>query len=209
MLLILLFAVCSSAFGESITPPHRSGEITVKASLKKDPVQFIRLGSFVATFEKTTLDEIKDALSLGAIQHAGDAGESQYWLCYSLPGQRIWLISHGEMGGSDHALTQVQAITTSPTFSTHQEKAACPSIPWQYQSISTSFGWIGKSKKALLNILGQPSGIKGNRLIFFYRGTEIGPYYDKQVEWDVLGFVEAEIIDDKISSLYASHVTSY
>lgn len=57
-----------------------------------DPVQEIRLGRFVAIFEKTTLGEIRDALGVGTVKHTGDAGQSLYWLCYSLQGRKSDLI---------------------------------------------------------------------------------------------------------------------
>lgn len=202
--LMLFLALSNAAFSESMSPPPTRGMITVSATLKTDPVQSIHLGDFVAEFEKTTLGEIRDTLGLGSIQHTGDAAESQYWLCYSLPSQRVWLISHGEMGGSDHALTQVQSVSTSSPGN-----ALCPQIPTRFQIISLNFGWIGTTKEYLLKVLGQPSGIEDNRLIYYYGGKKSGIYQGQSVEWDVIGYVEVVIIDNKVSSLYASHVTSY
>ena len=65
---------------EPTNPPPIGEKITVPATLKVDPVQEIRIGSFKAEFEKTTLGEILNVLGIGSIQHAGDAGGSQYWL---------------------------------------------------------------------------------------------------------------------------------
>ena len=203
-LFMLFLAFSNTAFSESLSPPSTHGMITVPATLKADPVQSIRIGSFIAEFEKTTLGEIRDTLGLGSIQHSGDAAESQYWLCYSLPNQRVWLISHGEMGGSDHALTQVQSISTSSPGN-----ASCPQIPKHFQTISLNFGWIGTTKVSLLKALGPPSGIENGHLIYYYSGKKSGIYQGQSVEWDVIGYVEAVIIDNKVSSLYASHVTSY
>lgn len=206
ILLMFFLALSNIAFSGSLSPPPTHGMITVPATLKSDPVQSIRIGDFVAEFEKTTLGEIRDTLGFGSIQHSGDAAESQYWLCYSLPSQRVWLISNGEMGGSDHALTQVQSTLTS---STSQENTACPQIPTRFQTIYLNFGWIGTTQESLLKALGQPSGIKDSRLIYYYSGKKSGVYQGQSVEWDVTGYVEAVIIDNKVSSLYASHVTSY
>jgi hypothetical protein len=203
---MFIFVIYNIAFCESLIPPPTHDMIIVKATLKTDPVQSIRFGSFVAEFEKTTLDEIRDTLGSGLIQHTGDAAQSQYWLCYSLSSQHIWLISHGEMGGSDHVLTQVQAIST---ISTSEVNAECPQIPTRFQPISSNFGWIGTSQNSLLNTLGQPSGTQGDRLIFYYAGKKPGSYYGQRVEWDVIGYIEVVIVDKKVSSLYATHVTSY
>jgi hypothetical protein len=200
---ILVVVLCGNVFGESSAPPTARDTITVPATLNVDPVQEMRLGSFVVKFEKTTLTEIRDALGTGSIEHAGDAGESHYWLCYSLPGQRVWLISHGEMGGSEHALTGVHAISMK---STPQVNASCPSIPNRFQSISFYFGWIGTDQQSLVKSLGQPSGKEGGNFIFFFHRKI---YKEKTVIGDVIGYVEATIVDNKVTSLKASHVTSY
>jgi len=197
-----LYAVAGQR-GESTYPPRTSEIITVPATLKIDPIQEIHIGNFKAEFERTTLGEILEALGIGSIQHAGDAGGYQEWLCYALPNQRIWLIS-SEMGGG--RLTQVHAISKR---SASQGNAACPQIPTRFQSISMNFGWLGTTQKKLLKALGQPSGTQDSRLMYFYAGKKPGLYGGQSVEWDVTSYVEAVIVDNKISSLYASHVTSY
>lgn len=205
--IIILSSLCHNSFGETTEPPPPTNErITVSATLKVDPIQEIRIGSFKAQFEKTTLGEILDALGIGSIQHAGDAGGSQYWICYSSPNQRIWLISHGEMGGSDHALTQVQAISTR---STSPGNAACPQIPIRFQSVSMNFGWIGTSQEKFLKAPGQPSGKQDGLFIYYYAGKKLGMYDGQSMEWDVTSYVEVVISDNKVSSIFASHVTSY
>jgi hypothetical protein len=103
LILTLLFALCNNALSESRNPPPIREHSDVPATLKIDPVQKIRIGNFVAEFEKTTLAEIRNAHDSGSIEHSGDAGGGQYWLCYSKPGQRIWFISPDEMGGPKHS----------------------------------------------------------------------------------------------------------
>jgi hypothetical protein len=200
-----LYAVAGQS-NDSTNPPPRGEIIKVSATLKVDPVQEIRIGNFKAKFEKTTLGEILNSIGIGSIQHAGDAGESQYWLCYSLPRQRIWLISHGEMGGPHHRLTQVHSITN---VLISQGNDACPRIPTRFQSISMNFGWLGTSRENLLKVLGQPSGSQDDRLIYYYAAKKPGLFRGQHVEWDVTGYVEAVIANNKISSLFASHITSY
>lgn len=205
--LYLLIAEClygvAGQRGESTDPPGTSEIITVPATLECDPIQEIHIGSVKAEFEKTTLGETLNAIGIGSIQHAGDAGGYQEWLCYSLPSQRIWLIS-SEMGGG--RLTQVQAISTR---STSRGNAACPQIPTRFQLIFMNFGWLGTTQENLLKSRGQPSGRKDGRLMYFFAGKKPGLYGGQSVEWDVTSYVEAVIVDNKVSSLYASHVTSY
>lgn len=197
-------------FTEPTNPPPVLEAITVPATLKIDPVIKINIGTgigtFKAEFEKTTLGEIRDLLNSGSIQHAGDAAESQYWLCYTLSDQRVWFISHGEMGGPEHALTQVQASTQS---STYHGNLSCPEMPARYKSISLDFGWIGTTEKSFLEAIGAPSGRKGGRLMYHYADTIQKKHNGKVIKGDVTSYVEVTILDNKINSLDVSHVTSF
>lgn len=193
---------------ELIWPPFIEGKIKVPPTLKTDPLTSMRIGTFEVKLEETTLGDIINEVGVGSIQLTRETGESQYYLCYSLPDQHehIWLISHGEMGGPDHALTQVYAVSTTKPI---RENVSCPQIPARFQSISMKFGWIGTTQKKLFASLGKPSGSKDGRLMFFYEGKTPGIYEGKSVEFDVISYVEVVIDDGKISSIYASHVTSY
>ncbi|MHB8844193.1 MAG: hypothetical protein ACYC7L_05530 [Nitrospirota bacterium] len=203
----ILACLCLNSFSESIEPPPaRDGRIAVPATLKTDPILNVNIGKFKAKFEKTTLGEILKTVGVGTIHHAGDAGGSQYWLCYTLPNQRVWLISNGEMGGSDHVLTQVQAISTKQDSLVN---TSCPQIPTPFQTISMNFGWIGTTQESLIRVLGQPSGKDGGRFKYLYEGKEPGVSDGQKMEWDVLSFLEVTIANNEISSVYASHVTSY
>ncbi len=186
-------------------PPPEGLVRSVPATLQKDPVRQIRLGKFTATFERTTLDEIRKAVRAGSIDHAGEAGGSQYWICYSLPGQRVWLISNGEMGGPDHVLTQVHAVSGSG----FRRTAACPLLPKRFRPVLFDFGWLGSGRKRILKTLGAPSGTPGNLLIYLYEGTRSETSGGEHLEWDVTTYVEAAIVKGAVASLYVSHVTSY
>jgi hypothetical protein len=190
---------------ESTSPPATNDIISIDATLKVDPVRKIQIGKFIAGFESTTLDEIRKFLGTGSIDHSGDAGSSQYWLCYSLPGQRVWFISHGEMGGSTHVLTQVRVISTDPK---KVENKSCPTLPPEVKPIQFDFGWIGTTKESLIDSLGQPSGIDGNALIYYYQGKKTATYSGVHADWDVLGYVKVIFENNKIISIYASHITS-
>ena len=206
--ILLAYNLCARADQtcDSTKPPNIGDIITVPATLKVDPIQEIRVGSLKAEFEKTTLTEIRSAIGTGSIQHSGDGEERQFWLCYSLPSQRVWLISDGEMGGGNHTLTQVHAISIK---STSQGNAACPQeIIARFRSISMNFGWLGTTQKKLLKTLGQPSGRQDGRLMYYYAGKEPDYYDGKLIEWDVTSYIEATIVDNKVSSLYVSHVTT-
>ena len=206
-LVILLSSFSPSSSGESVElPPHREGRITVPPTLKTDPIHEITIGNFKAKFEETTLSEILKAVGVGTIQYNRDDGVGQYWLCYSLPHQRVWFISNELMSGSEYELTQVQAVSIKPTSIVN---ASCPQIPPRFQTISMNFGWIGSSQETLVKVLGQPSGKNDGHFQYLYEGNESGMYQGQKVEFDVLGFIDATIVNNKISSVYVSHVTSY
>jgi hypothetical protein len=71
------------------------------------------------------LGEILQSARTGAIHHPGDAGQSEYWVCFTTPygaqTQRIW-VSAGELGGPEHTVggvyghgeRSVEAITFMP-----------------------------------------------------------------------------------------------
>jgi len=204
--LILFVSLTGTALCTPVAPPVVGDEITAPATLENDPVQQIYLGGFVAKFEEKTLGEILAAVGHGSIEHAGDASESQYWLCYSLPYQRLWLISHGEMGGVDHTLSAVSAQSIN---SGNVENSMCPTLPTAFQPVSFDFGWLGTDKEKVIQSLGQPSATEDNRIMFFYEGKQPGPYQGQTVDWDVLGYVEMVLEDGKVTFINASHVTSY
>lgn len=182
---------------------HADQQVEVPATLKVDPVRQARFGGFIVRFEKTTLAEIRKAIGSGSIAHKGDAGKSVYSLCYSLPDQVIRVDSHGEMGGLEHRLT---GISASLTDASSDKGDPCPKMPRQFQPVSFDFGWIGTPRKSLVKTLGQPSGSRGNTLVFHYHQPI---HKDKQVIGDVTSRVETTLANDKVISLKAWRVTSY
>ncbi len=204
-ILIFTLATNSDLMANSTSPPATNDRISVDATLKKDPASKLQIGKFVAELEMTTLDEIRAFLGAGSIEHSGDAASSRFWLCYSLPGQRVWFISHGEMGGSKHVLTQVQVISTKGK---EGENVNCPILSDGSYTIKFDFGWIGTTKASLINFLGQPSGEVGNTLMFLYQDKKKETRNGEEIDWDVLGYVEVIIENNKILSINASHVTA-
>lgn len=113
------------------------------------------LGDYHLRFEETTLAQIQQTIKVNSgIAHQGDAGDSIYWLCYTLPakhaGQRLWLIASGEMGGPEHSITELavqRANGATPT-------ADCPALPSRFQPVKldNSTVWPGQTQdEALLH----------------------------------------------------------
>jgi hypothetical protein len=199
------------SFAGSPPPPRAASDaITVAPTTAKDQVRSLQFGEFTALFEKTSLEEIRARLGGNPISHAGDASESIRWLCYSLPGEIIWLISN-PMGGMQ-ALMQVVAESISNSDPRVQ---SCSPIPQALRPVSLEFGWLGISEAELHRRLGQPSGTRSNWQLFFFQGKVSGPYRapgaetPSNVAYDVLAYVEARLKNGVVSALRASHVTSY
>lgn len=85
--------------------------------LTAPPPVALKAGSIALVFEGTPLADIAKELG-GTIQHAGDAADSTYWLCYQQPGSAtapaavVWFQS-GELGGEAHTLAAI-AVETAP-----------------------------------------------------------------------------------------------
>jgi hypothetical protein len=89
----------------------------------------------------------------------GDAGDSVYWLCFTNPGRtgfadQIWIVSNGEMGGSEHDITEVIARRAHGQPLTRR----CPKLPVDMRSLSfDDHLWLGDSDETVRSKLGSPS----------------------------------------------------
>jgi hypothetical protein len=162
LLLGILVGTACASFAQTPPPAGPFDAITWKAASKEIPSSGVRMGTLIVRFEKTTLDDVRRAASAGDIAHRGDAGESAYWLCYTSVGktavERIWVISHGEMGGPEHFVTDVSAQRLPHESAT----ADCPALPGNLMPVSLDNGlWLGASEKAATRKLGASSFRKG------------------------------------------------
>lgn len=133
------------------------------------------MGSFGVEFEKTTLDDIRRSAHVGDIAHQGDAGESHYWICYTnltaTHVEKIWIISHGEMGGPEHHVTNVSA-TLSPDGAASKD---CPALPASMKQVSLDKGlWLNASVKHAHAKVGPPSHIQGHWRSYDFQGKVPG-----------------------------------
>jgi hypothetical protein len=216
VLALTLMAAPTSLVGEPLPPPPELEEITGPPTLRQMPATQLTLGGLVARFERTTLASIQAAAKAGTIEHQGDAGASIYWLCYTVPHgkllERIWIVAHGEMGGSDHAITEVSAEQLPSGSVTPDE---CPLFPPALRPLSLDRGvWLGLSRSQLIHSLGRPSGAHGDWLEFVYAGkvklsTEGTDQGSKEsTDWNETSLLAARLIGDKVVALYALKVTS-
>jgi hypothetical protein len=207
---LLIGILASTAFASfAQTPPPASpfDAMTWKATRKVSPSAGVRMGTLFVRFEKTTLEDVRRAASVGDIAHRGDAGESTYWLCYTSPGkteiERIWVVSHGEMGGPEHYVTGVSAEVLTNGSAT----ADCPALPDHLKPLSLDNRlWLGASERAATRKLGASSFRTGAwRSYDFQRkvpGKCEGGAFDRSASL-LLHFQKG-----RVNSLQVGHVTS-
>ena len=137
-LLLLTYGTVCAAEGteQTVAPPELPDDTFEHVPSTVDQrlsLQFA-LGKFVGSFEETTLRDVMEIAGSGDIQHRGDAGQSMYWLCYSLTSshspQRLWIISNAEMGGSKHAVTEIDVESVSTGTAS---VPSCPELPKNLQ----------------------------------------------------------------------------
>ena len=76
---------CPHVYSADFAPPPKYPlEVAPTPTTKATPTSSIMIGSIKIIFGKTTLSEALKQINLGKIQHEGDAGDSAYWLCYSI-----------------------------------------------------------------------------------------------------------------------------
>ena len=202
----------SSAASQTLEPPSRPEEIPGEGTLKIQPAVGVLMGQQFVRFERTTLAEVLRAAGRGSIAHHGDAGGSEYFLCYTqlskpLP-VRLWVISNGEMGGPDHAVTEVIARRIEAADAAN---GGCPSLPRHLQPVALDRGiWIGTARDELRRKLGRESATRDEAwLVFNFLGTVPGRVHGKAVDFDVTNILEARISGGRVEAISATHITSY
>lgn len=180
--------------GDSISWPQRSQNKTVT---------HLMMGSFKVELEETTLGQVIGAAGNGEIAHQGDAGESIYWLCYTVPNERIWIIADGEMGGTEHRVGQIVAQEMRGTQSTKD----CPSLSSNLLPLHLDKSiWLGTTKEAATHNLGTPSHTEGSWQSYNYSGKVPGACSPEG--FDLLNWMLLKIEGGKVVELRAGQVTS-
>lgn len=203
MLIQLAPRLLNAAPAEGIIPPptmpnmnHIPSKLTAPATSK------VLLGKLIVELELTTLGEVQKSAGVGAIQHMGDAGGSEDWLCYttSLRGQseRIW-ISSGELGGSEHAVDSFYAVANTNS----KESAHCPELPARLRPVSLGSPiWLGSSPHQLNALYGEPSMKSSGWWFYSYSGKVPVNGFDR------LAILGAHVINGKIVGLFVSQATT-
>ncbi|MEQ1931386.1 MAG: hypothetical protein ABL957_12785 [Parvularculaceae bacterium] len=191
---------------DNAPPVHPQWDFDKWPRSQKSPVSKVAFGDFNVELEKTPLEAVRRFAGVGAIQHRGDAHESQYWLCYTSDSsggpERIWFES-GEMGGADRAVLSFQAKAVSRTAP--EESADCPILPKSLLPVSLGNRiWLGSSETQLNKFLGEPSARRGD---WRYYASERKIQLDTEDFYE-LGYLAVKIEEAVIAHLYQSQITS-
>lgn len=201
-LLALALLGIGPAFAAVLPPAAPFPDITWAARSKTEPATRLDMGTFEVRFEQTTLASVRRAAGLGTVAFQGDAGDSMAWLCYTLPEQRVWIMS-GEMGGPAHTVMSValQALREAPASD------ACPMLPDRMRPIALRGAIrLGMPVAKALQQLGPPSHKEGAWLSFDFqakiRGNCAPDGFDR-MNWLLLKAVHGHVV-----TIRAGQVTS-
>ena len=200
-----------AAHGSSIAasiPPLNSpfSEQNWKSTLPVPPSSGVQFGTLRVNFEKTTLGDVQTVVGEGTIEHQGDAGDSVYWLCYTVASssraERIWIVSSGEMGGADHEVTGVSAQLSDVRHST----ASCPALPGRFLPASIDHHlWLLSSARDVEKALGAPSHSASPWVSFDFEGKIQGKC---EGGFDRFNGLTLRVENGIVTGLQASQVTS-
>jgi hypothetical protein len=199
---LILNSQAVHAEGVSMPPPELPRSDKLRAKLHSSPLTKISLGTQDVLLESTTLKDVIRSVGVGTIEHRGDAGDSQYWICYTASAgkksQRIWIMS-GEMGGDQHDVNSFHAEEVeSPTKSN-----LCPELPANLTPMS--FGrsiWIGSSMRQITDWLGESSVSTNGWSFYSYSGPS------SLKDFDEATFIAVRYINGRVVSLFASKTTT-
>lgn len=164
----------------------------------------ITLGSLRITLEQTKLTQVQQALG-GRIAHHGDAGDSLYWLCYTLPEmkQRLWL-AYDEMGaGSINHI--YAAVSTQPA----SQSCPVPKVAIKQPPALDNGLWLGATQAQVNSTLGKPTLRHGRWQTFLQWRKQPSVHQGKKVESDLLNDVDLTMSNGRVNVLHAHQVESY
>jgi hypothetical protein len=205
--LMFVLAANASSIAAGVPPPNSPfSEQSWKSTLPVPPSSGVRFGTLRVEFEKTTLGDVQTVVGEGTIANQGDAGDSVYWLCYTVAAngraERIWIVSSGEMGGADHEVTGVSAQLSNVGHGT----ASCPALPSRFLPARIDHHlWLRSSARDVEKALGAPSHSALPWLSFDFEGKIQG---NCEGGFDRINGLTLRVENGIVTGLQASQVTS-
>jgi hypothetical protein len=207
--LLCIVVVSNNIRAQSIPPASPTGQL-VNGYWDHALTRGISMGSFNVDLEKVSLGDVVTELLRGTVQHRGDAGASTYWLCYTVlrtnMKQRLWLISDGELGGTDHRITAVYATDLEKRVGATDD---CPALPKQYAQLRfDNHLWLGASMSQIQKALGASPGASNGWWSYPYEGKTRDTENAKSSEFDVTSSFKVRLSQGRITAISASQVTT-
>lgn len=187
------------------------------------PIGGARMGAWHLTFENSTLADVLQRAA-EPIKHRADAGESLYWVCYTIQSpaadqspaaERVWILSDGEMGGPEHRVTGIIAKRLTAARSV----PGCPALPPALLPIALDNGvWLGSTLEEAAAAVGGAAALAGragadgpsqaNPSWHTFRYAGKLPSASCSGGFDVTNEVSLQSEDGRVSALQAGQVTS-
>ncbi len=182
--------------------PWSDPSVPAKPVEVKQPMfQSVSLGSVLIIFEKTTLAEVRAKLGAGEVQHQGDAAGSYYWLCYRLAdGSALGIFSNGEMGGPDHAVTDIEHRAEAG-----EKGALCPLLQTTSTVASDTGLGLGAAEAAFVKRLGPPGGRAADRASWLFDRSGKG----RGGEWTTDQWIDVQFRGGCAAVIVFGQETSY
>lgn len=192
LLLLLLFTIPANDCAAQTPPPPLDEHAFERAppTVAKRMTTRFSLGAFAGRFEETRLDAVREAVGEGTIQHQGDAGGSLYWLCYRRAQHRLWVVSHGEMGGPDHLVTEIVEEVAEKDAGASTD---CAVIPEKFSPVVFDGKLhLGMSRQAVIAVFGPPSKSEAARIVYSHKG-KVADGFDETALL-ILGFRAGKLV---------------
>lgn len=191
-LLLLLFAIPANDCSAQTPPPPVDAHAfeRVPPTVVKRLATRFSLGAFAGRFEETRLGAVRKAVGEGTIQHQGDAAGSIYWLCYRRAQHRLWVVSHGEMGGPDHRVTEiVEELTEKDT----ETSTGCATIPEKFAPVVLDGKLrLGMPRLEVVTALGPPSKSEAAQMVYSHEGKLANGF--EETAWLILRFRDEKLV---------------
>ncbi len=190
--LLLLFAIPAGNSSAQTPPPpfDETAMERVPPTVVKRLATRFSLGAFAGRFEETKLDTVRNAVGEGSIQHKGDAGGSIYWLCYKHAQHRLWVVSGGEIGGSDHLVTEIVEEFIEKETETSTD---CAVMPEKFAPLVLDGKLrLGMSRREVVTALGPPSKSETAQMVYSHRGKRARGF--EETATLILRFREGELV---------------
>jgi hypothetical protein len=140
-------------------------------TVSKELIDSLRIADFPVTLEKTKLEDARKRFG-ATTGDRGDAGDSEAWLCLQgsdAHGPWIFWLTSGEIDGPAIGGFQWRRLARNETPDHH-----CPRLCGSEARVSLPLSiHPGMTEAEARKVLGAPTMVRGNTLIFFHEHHEI------------------------------------